>query len=283
MTDPELLALLKDDVPFGDLTTDWLGIGDIMGSLVFSPRQSGVLAGAAAAGRLFELLGVKVISVRSDGERIAPGSSVLAVRGAAQGLHKGLKVALSLMEHLSGIASRTAELVSAARRGDPDCPVFATRKHHPGVKSSAIEAAAAGGARPHRLGLSETILVFDQHKAFFPSETELTAWIRNHRRAVCGKKIIVEVSSDREARAYMEAGVDGLQFDKVPCAELARIVTALRREWPSAVLIAAGGITPENAAEYARCGVDGLASSWMYNGPPLDMGAKAESGDAVQE
>jgi len=140
-----------------------------------------------------------------------------------------------------------------------------------------VAAAVAGGALPHRLGLSETILIFDQHKSFFPDRAALLGHIANEKHRVCEKKVLVEVSGPEEALDFARAGADGLQFDKVPVPVLVDWVGNLRRSGYSGTLIAAGGINQDNAEDYAKTGVDALASSWPYAAPPVDMTARIEA------
>jgi molybdenum transport protein len=88
---------------------------------------------------------------------------------------------------------------------------------------------------------------------------------------------LIEVTSMKEAAAYAHAGADGLQFDKVPAQTLALWVRALRNDGYAGIVIAAGGVTFDNVAAYAEAGVNGVASSWMYHGPGLDIGTRIES------
>ena len=87
------------------------------------------------------------------------------------------------------------------------------------------------------------------------------------------KKLFVEADAER-ARVLARAGVDGIQFDKVPPEELAPLVRELREIDPRLALIAAGGVNPQNAGAYAACGVDGLATTAPFSAKPLDMSVR---------
>lgn len=266
--------LLAEDAPFLDLTTHWLGIGHRAGTISFVSRVPGVLSGGATAESLLEAAGCELWSRLADGSPLVRGEPFLVAAGPAASLHRAWKATLSVLDHCSGIATRTAALVAAARKGNPSCGVFTTRKHVPGIKALAIQSILDGGALPHRLGLSETVLIFDQHKAFFPDRASLCAYVSANRASCCEKKLMVEVADLDEAKAYLEAGADGVQFDKVPPELLARYVAELRAgPFSDRVLIAAGGVNAENATAYAETGVNGLATSWPYDGRPLDMTA----------
>jgi len=98
------------------------------------------------------------------------GTLLLQAAGSAAALHKGWKMAQTLMEWCSGIASRAAAIVVAARRGNPDTQVAGTRKNVPGNRALAVKAFRAGGAVMHRNGLSETLLLFAEHRLFLGQE-----------------------------------------------------------------------------------------------------------------
>ncbi len=265
-------SLLAEDASTLDLTTHWLGFGGRRGIIRFSSRVAGVLSGSAVASDILEYLDCEIIEGQEDGSRLVAGKPFLVAVGRADRLHRAWKVALSVLDHSSGIATRTARLVESARRGNPHCGVFTTRKHMPGIKNFSIKAILDGGALPHRLGLSETVLIFDQHKAFFEGTDALCSYLAANKASCCEKKIFVEVEDLKEAEAYLSSGADGVQFDKVPVALLSSYVERLRAgPFRSRTLIAAGGVNADNAEAYAASGVDGLATSWPYDGSPLDM------------
>lgn len=146
----------------------------------------------------------------------------------------------------------------------------------PGAKDLLTAAVMAGGAFPHRLGLSETVLVFDHHLTFFGGLEAFVEKLPDIKARCIEKKLFVEAGSD-EARVLAQAGVDGIQLDKVPADELALLVDELRAIDPRVTLIAAGGINPQNAAAYAATGVDGLATTAPFSAKPLDMSVRMRS------
>jgi molybdenum transport protein len=162
LSDTELTALLRDDVPFGDLTTETLGIGRARGAMVFRARQPMIVCGVEEAARLIALAGATARVLRPSGYALAGGESLLEAKGSAAALHRGWKAAQILIEWASGIATATAAIVAAAK----GLPVACTRKQAPGTKALAVKAVRAGGATLHRLGLSETLQAFPAHRAF---------------------------------------------------------------------------------------------------------------------
>jgi molybdenum transport protein len=276
LADADIERFLADDCPYGDLTSVLLEIGSQPGRIVFAARGEGVACCTEEAARLFERLGCAAEVARPTGAAIGRGTMLLEARGPAGALHTGWKTALNLLEAACGIATRTRALVDDARSVSPDIEVVATRKIFPGTKPLATKAVYAGGALPHRLGLSESVLVFVQHVAFLGGEEELLRRVPGLRARAKEKKIGVEVTSGPAALRAAEAGADIIQVDKLSPEELAPLVKTCRMLAPQAVLAAAGGITLENVKAYAATGVDLLVTSAMYWGKPADIGVTME-------
>lgn len=269
-SDARIDGFVAEDVPYVDLTCAVLGIGDEPGEMAYFTREDCVLAGANVARRIAGKLGCDVVEARHDGERVRVGEEFFVVRGAAVDLHAAWKVCLNVFDHLSAVATKTRAMVDAAHAANPRCEVLTTRKSMPGAKDLLTEAVMAGGAYPHRLGLSETVLVFDHHLAFFGGFDAFVEQLPAIKSRCIEKKLFVEADAER-ARVLARAGVDGIQVDKVPVDELAPLVRELREIDPRITLVAAGGVNPQNAGAYAATGVDGLATTAPFAAKPLDM------------
>ena len=273
ISDARLDYFMAEDVPYVDLTSQILGIGDEPGEMEYFSREACVIAGVDEVARLAKAAGCEAELLHGPGERIEAGEAILRVRGLAGDLHQVWKVGLNLLDHLSAVATKTRVMVDAVHAVNPRCEILTTRKSMPGCKDLLVEAVMTGGAFPHRLGLSETVLVFDHHMEFLGGFDEFVRRIPEFRSRCIEKKLFVEASAD-QARVLAEAGVDGIQFDKVPVDELAVLVEELRAVDPHVTLIAAGGINPQNAAAYAATGVDGLATTALFTAKPLDMSVR---------
>lgn len=276
LPDALLDQLLADDVPLLDLTTHVLEIGASPGRMTFTARDAMVVACAEEAARIVERAGGKVVLETNSGASLEPGAPILAAAGPAAALIRSWKIAQNLIETSSGIATVTRRIVDAARAVAPQVSVACTRKNAPGTKPMAVKAILAGGATPHRLGLSETILIFAEHRAFLSGMTE-SEMIAVARRSAAEKKIVVEVGSLQEGLAFGEAGADVVQAEKFQPEQIA----ALRRAfdgWAQRPLIAAaGGVNASNGAEFARAGADILVTSAPYWGKPLDVAVRIEA------
>ncbi|WP_108681272.1 ModD protein [Methyloceanibacter sp. wino2] len=263
-------ALLSDDAPYGDLTTESLGIGGGNGSIRFAARQAMTVAGLEDATAVLSLAGVSVTPHARSGDRLASGDTLLEGEGPASALHRGWKVSQTFLEIWSGVATAARALTDAAQAARADAVVACTRKNVPGTKAMAAAAVRAGGAVMHRLGLSETLLVFPEHRAFLP-DSDLASLARRLKSIAPEKKCIIEVLSVAEGIDAAKAGFDVIQTEKFRPQEVAELAQALSSITPKPVLAAAGGITPENAGNYVQSGADVLVSSWPYTARPADI------------
>jgi len=270
--DSDIEYFIQEDAPYGDLTTHLLGIGGKPGRILFTTREETTLCCTEEAARLLEKLGGRVTRALPSGTLVAAGTEFMEAEGSAEVLHSGWKVALNILEYASGVASRTARIVKAARAVNPEITVVTTRKSFPGTKKIVIKAVMAGGALPHRLGLSETILVFKQHTAFMGGLETFLKTIPNLRTKAKETKILVEAQSAAEAVQIAGHGVDVVQLDKLKTGELAAVVREVRVTAPAVKVSAAGGINENNVAEYAATGVDVIVLSSVYFGKPADIG-----------
>ena len=273
ISDARIDEFIGEDVPYVDLTCAVLGIGDEPGQMDYFTREGCVLAGTAVAASIVGKLGCDVVEARCDGERVEAGETFFRVAGRSGDLHAAWKVCLNVFDHLSAVATKTRAMVDAAHAVNPRCEVLTTRKSMPGAKDLLTEAVMAGGAFPHRLGLSETVLVFDHHLTFFGGFDAFVEQLPAVKARCIEKKLFVEADAER-ARVLARAGVDGIQVDKVPVDELAPLVRELREIDPHLTLIAAGGVNPQNAGAYAATGVDGLATTAPFAAKPLDMSVR---------
>lgn len=269
--DSEIDAFLLEDVPYGDLTTAVLGIAAEPGRITYRTRHETILSSTEEAARLLARTGCSVTSMLPSGAHAPAGTIILDASGSAAALHAGWKAALNILEYACGIATRTRRMVDAARAVSPAVEVVATRKTFPGTKRLAIKAVVAGGGSPHRLGLSETILIFDHHLTFVGGLEAGLARIDEYRRVAPEKTIAVEVTTVTDGLLAARAGVDIIQVDKMEPAQLTDLVATIRSAGLSTRISAAGGVNLANAAAYAATGVDLLVTSWLYWGKPADI------------
>lgn len=260
ITEETLDKFIKEDVPYLDLTTSILGIGEKQGTIHYYSREKAVVCGTEEVERIAQKFRLKVESLTPSGTPVSPNDTIFQASGRAEDLHQVWKVAVNILEYGSGIATRTRRWVDRMTAINPEQMLLTTRKGFPGTKELAIKGVLAGGGYPHRLGLSETVLIFKQHLNFLDDPVTFETMIPSLKRKACEKKILAEVESLNEAVRLAKAGIDGVQFDKVPARELSGYVVALRDINPDIVILAAGGINESNIEEYAATDVNALVT-----------------------
>lgn len=269
LPDALLEGFLQDDHAYGDATTWALGIGDAPGRLVCRARHAQIACCTEEAARMGQLRGLRPEGpIVASGTAVQAGALLLTLAGRAADLHAVWKPAQTLMEYAAGIASMTAELVAAARRGNPQVAIACTRKHLPGAKAMSVKAILAGGAVPHRLGLSETLLVFAEHRVFLGHEAPAET-VARLRRNWPERQVVVEVADADEAALWIAAGADVIQLEKC-LPEVVAAVVGLADGLPTKIA-AAGGVNISNAETYARAGAHILVSSTPYGARPRDV------------
>lgn len=269
LADHELAALMADDVPCGDLTTDALRIGPRAARLTFIARQPMTVCGVEEAVRMFELVGAEVKAELASGDVLSFQSPILSAEGEAEVLHRVWKTAQVLIEWASGIASSATAIVEAAHHDGRRVPVACTRKTVPGTKALSVKAVRCAGATMHRLGLSETLLVFPEHRLYLDEAPAVT--IARLRAAEAEKRIVVEVGSVDEALVWTEAGADVIQLEKFPPERVAECRAAIAGSRLRPLLAAAGGIKADNAGAYVAAGADVLVTSAPFTAAPRDV------------
>ena len=266
--------LIAEDVPYFDLTTWGLGFGNAYGIIEYFTREDMVLCGSEEVERIFHKLSITPIDIKPSGAHIKAGESFIKATGIAENLHMAWKVGQNILDHCSGISTKTDRMIQKAQAINPHIMIVTTRKGFPGAKALMTKAVLTGGAFPHRLGLSETVLVFKQHMNFLGGLDGFIQQIPELKIKVCEKKLIVEAESLESAIKLCNAGVDGLQFDKFSVSDLTIAVRTLKEINPSITILGAGGINEKNIEEYASTGIHAIVTTNMYDAPPIDIGVK---------
>ena len=256
LSEEQLRVFLLEDLGYGDITSEALISSEQRARARLFFKEPGVAAGLEEASLIFTMLGCEVKHLERDGNWVPPGKVLLEFDGLARSLLVGERVALNLISHMAGIATATAEVVEKVRKTSPSTRVAATRKTTPGLRDLEKRAVELGGGDTHRLGLDDCVLIKDNHLGLLPSVSEAVHLAR--QRVSFTKKIEVEVRSHEEAEEAARAGADIIMFDNMDPStirkSLRRLVEAGLRA--GRLFEASGGITAENAADYAAAGVD---------------------------
>ncbi|MEZ2742168.1 ModD protein [Paenalcaligenes hominis] len=263
---------INEDAPFLDLTSHMLGIGAADAYIEFTIRHEGVAACTEEVNRILTHCGAQSIESKASGTQVQASEVLLRGHGPAHAVLRAWKVGQNLLEYSCGVARQAARMYQKIQQHDPSMALLTTRKHAPGLRALALKSTICAGALPHRLGLSETVLVFPQHIALLGGWEALKKQLVTQKAGFAEKKVVIEAQNQEEALLAIEAGADVVQFDKATPAELQAWLPALRQQWPQGVFLAAGGIKLDNIEGYAQTGVDALVTSALHYAPPADIG-----------
>ena len=274
ITQAEIDQLIKEDLASIDLTSVLLHISTQPSEISFTAQEVGIAAGTLIIEKIFTTLGLTTVRSKTDGDPIYKGDEIICATGPADTIHKGWLVAHNILGYCCGVASYTRKMVDICKAQTPSIKLLLNRKHIPGTKALAISALIAGGAVPHQLSLSDTIVIFKEHHQFFPGKTTLADNIANMKRLTYGKKILVDSRSARSLEAVSQlarAGANIIQFHNIPAKELKPIIRELRRDFPKLGLFINGYIDLTNIQEYIASGIDTIVTSSSYFAKPLDI------------
>ena len=265
LSDEALLQYFRDDVPYGDLTTELLLNPDQPLTIQFSARQSMTLCCVEEAARLFQLKNSATEMRSFSGAKLSTGDIFLTAKGAAADLFAVWKVAQTMIEWASGVATSTSSLVDVAQ----GVPVVCTRKQNPGTKALSVKAVKAGGGGIHRLGLSESILVFAEHRQF--NDLEPKTLLQHLKRRAPEQLAVVEVHSVQDAIEWIKAGVAVLQMDKFTIEQVQQLSAYCFDINSQTLLAAAGGLNQHNVEAYVKAGARLIVTSSPYHAQPQDV------------
>lgn len=264
------MSLLFEDAGYFDLTTYGLGIANKKATMSFAPKAEIVLCGVDEVVKIMRELNIDYTLHKADGDLVQAKEIILECLGDAGSLHKAWKISQNTFEYMSGIATYTKELVASAKSVNPNISVATTRKNFPGVKELMLKSVMTGGGAIHRMGLYDSILIFEQHLSFLSTKEEVESSFNKLKYASLEKKITVEVENFEQASYFASLGADILQCEKMDYELLKKCVT-LKEQYPNLLLSATGGVNHSNIVEYAKCGVDFIVTSSPYHAKPLDV------------
>ena len=248
-----LLRFIEEDAPTGDVTSDAV-IPDITCDAVIRAEQDGIIAGLDEAGELFSHFGVSVKYRVKDGDTVSRNDSLLELSGDAKKILLVERTALNIIGRMSGIATQTKKMADIVSAVNPSCRIAATRKTCPGFQVLDKKAVMIGGGDPHRMNLSDGILIKDNHLALVP----LGIAIQAAKKGTAYKKIEVEVETPKNALFAVKAGADIIMLDNMSPGQIARTIGVLKSEGlrDHVIIELSGGIDENSLTRYAALDVD---------------------------
>ncbi len=253
-----LVDAFSEDLGMGDLTTDSIFPETQIGKGKYTAKADGVLAGLKIIEAGYQILAkdAKVKYLKNDGLAVQKGDLIAEVEAPVRALLSGERVILNLIQHLSGIATSTRNVID--KLGDPNIVVTDTRKTIPGLRSLQKYGVRCGGGKNHRFRLDDGVMIKDNHikaAGSIESAVELV-------RAQAGHmvKVEVEVENEQQVLEAVKAKADVIMLDNRSPEE----VKKLRALIPDTILVeVSGGITPETISGYNGCGADVISLGWL--------------------
>ena len=254
---------LEEDVGAGDVTTQALIPPDLQGEAHLRAQQDLVVAGLPVAGRVFRKLDASLVFEPQveEGREIAAGTVLACLSGPVAGILTGERTALNFLQRLSGIATFTRRMASLIEGSA--AALVDTRKTTPGWRALEKYAVRLGGARNHRSGLYDGVLIKNNHLAAAASITQAVQQARQHSHHLL--KIEVEVTDLAGLEEALAAGAEVIMLDNLDEAAMKKAVAIVAGR---ALLEASGSINAERLPRVAATGVNLISMGQLTHSAP---------------
>lgn len=242
---------LGEDIGTGDITVNGIVSADAVTEAVIHAKEAGTIVGVQVAKAVFERLSplVEFTAYKKDGEKVEKGDVVARVSGSARAILTGERLALNLLQRLSGVATKTARLVDILAYYNTK--IVDTRKTTPGLRALEKYAVRMGGGHNHRFGLYDGVLIKDNHIKVAGGIQRAVALARQN--APHTLKIEVEVESLEGVQEALGAQADIIMLDNMDLESMKQAVQLVAGR---ALVEASGGMDETNILEVAKTGVD---------------------------
>ena len=268
--DEMILLALKEDITFGDISSDAVLPKAAMGSVELIAKQDGVIAGLPVFKRVFELIdgSIDIKFMVDDGNLVHSGEKLAVLRGDLHSLLSGERTALNYLQHMSGIATYTRSIADILEGSG--IKLLDTRKTTPCNRIFEKYAVKIGGGNNHRFNLSDGVMLKDNHIAAAGGIKNAVAMAKKEVSFV--RKIEVEVENLNMVREAVEAGADIIMLDNM---DYETMEEALKIIDGKAETECSGNVTVENVAKLAALGVNYISSGALtHSAPILDISMK---------
>ncbi|GKU24689.1 carboxylating nicotinate-nucleotide diphosphorylase [Clostridium folliculivorans] len=260
---------IKEDAPYGDITTMAITNESKTCTADLIVKDNGVIAGLGVFKRIFEILGpIEIDFYIKDGESVKKGQVIAKIHGKSDVVLTGERVALNFLQRISGIATITKQYVDEIK--ETGAKLLDTRKTTPNMRVFEKYAVKVGGGINHRLGLSDGVLIKDNHIAAAGGINNAVNLVKNAVPFV--RKIEVEVEDLTQLQEALDAGADIIMLDNMNIETMTKAVQIINKK---ALTEASGNITIENIRTVAMTGVDYISSGTLtHSSNILDLSLK---------
>ncbi|MGX4582971.1 carboxylating nicotinate-nucleotide diphosphorylase [Paenibacillus chitinolyticus] len=261
---------LDEDIGTGDVTTMYTIPADQQSKGIIHLKESGIVAGLRVAQEVFAEVDENLVFSPQvkEGEFVSKGTVIAIVTGNTRSILKGERLALNLLQRMSGIATRTRQYVNALE-GLPTRLVD-TRKTTPGHRMLEKYAVRVGGGFNHRYGLYDAVMIKDNH---IKGAGSITAAVRAARsRIPHTMKIEVEVENFEQLDEAIAVGADIIMLDNMRAADMAKAVSIVKSQAPHVLVEGSGSVTLETIKSLAETGVHVISVGRLtYSVSALDI------------
>ncbi len=268
--DDFLLSALKEDIGTGDITTISCIPAEAVSRGRFIAKQEGIVCGTQVAKRVFALLdsSIDMKILIQDGEKAEKGSIIAEISGSSVNILSGERVALNLMQRMSGIATRTRQSVDAV--AGTGARIVDTRKSTPGLRVLEKYAVRAGGGHNHRFNLADGVLIKDNHIVAAGGISEAVGKVRENIPHTM--RVEVETETMEQVAEALEAGADIIMLDNMSVPDMKKAVEFIGGR---AITEASGNMGDRDLRQVALTGVDIISIGALTNAAnTLDISLK---------
>ena len=268
--DEFLLSSLREDIGTGDVTTLCCVPESAASNGAFKAKEPGVICGLGVVSRVFALLDetVVVTPLVEDGQSVEKGDVIAKISGPSRSILTGERTALNLLQHMSGVATRTNEAVRAV--SGTGAKIVDTRKTKPGMRLLDKYAVRCGGGSNHRFNLSDGVLIKDNHIKASGGIAEAVGRARDG----CPHTLKIEIETETlaEVEESLAAGADIIMLDNMPLDVMAQAVTLISGR---ALTEASGNMGERDLKAVAETGVDFISiGALTHSARSLDISLK---------
>ena len=259
---------LKEDIGFGDITTDFLYSDDDFITAQLNTRQDCVVCGLNVFKKVFKILSdkVEINEYFKDGDKIEKCQTIAVVKGPARAILTGERTALNYMQRMSGIATETRKYQDAIK--PYNASVTDTRKNTPGFRMFEKYAVMTGGARLHRFNLCDCVMIKDNHIKHAGSIANAVSMLKKDLSHA--HKIEVECDTIEQVKEALNAGCDIIMLDNMSVENMKKCVEIINKR---AIVEASGNVKINTINEIASTGVDVISTSAIVaQAPVIDLG-----------
>ena len=269
IVDKIIKEALIEDIPNDDISTEYILDNYSIATADLLCKQDGIISGLEVFKRVFDILGnVDVILYKKDSDRVYNGEKIAQLKGSTKNILKGERVALNILQRMSGVATLTNEFVQ--KLNGSKTKLLDTRKTSPNNRIFEKYAVRVGGGNNHRYNLTDGVLLKDNHIGAAGGVKEAIMAAKEYAPFV--RKIEVEVENLEMVKEAVDAGADIIMLDNMSHEEMKEAVEVINHK---AEIEISGNVTKENIAKLIDLGVDYISSGALtHSAPIMDISLK---------